>query len=202
MTATSELLQGATAPTAATPDALLALSDSHPIVLFDGVCRLCNGSVSWLIDRDRRARLRFGALQWPSVEALLATFETAPEAGVDAAAERAIDPLQSEDARGPAPHARASHQLPEGRARVPAQPDTFILVDRRRVYARSTAALRTLRAVGGVWACLYPAIIIPRVLRDLVYRLVARNRYKWFGKHDVCRVPTPALAMRFIPIGE
>ncbi len=77
-------------------------------------------------------------------------------------------------------------------------PDSIVLVEDGAVYERSTAALRIARDLGGPWSLLYVFIIIPAFVRDAVYRLVARNRYRWFGKSDACRVPTPELRARFL----
>ncbi len=77
-------------------------------------------------------------------------------------------------------------------------PDSFVLVEGGHVYERSTAALRVARNLGGVWRLLYAFIVVPAFLRDAVYKLVARNRYRWFGKSDTCRVPTPELRARFL----
>ena len=54
----------------------------------------------------------------------------------------------------------------------------------------STGVLNILKEIGGIWSVFYVFIIIPVFIRDTVYRLVAKNRYKWFGKLDACRVPT------------
>ena len=77
-------------------------------------------------------------------------------------------------------------------------PDSFVLVEEGRVYERSTAALRVARNLGGAWRLLYAFIVVPAFVRDAVYKLVARNRYRWFGKSETCRVPTPELRARFL----
>ena len=76
--------------------------------------------------------------------------------------------------------------------------DTIVLLENDRVYDRSTAALRIARRLNGPWPILYAAIVIPKFLRDAVYRFIARNRYRWFGRSENCRVPTPALKARFL----
>lgn len=65
------------------------------------------------------------------------------------------------------------------------------LLDAGRVYRRSEAALRILRRLGPPWSAAYAAMLIPAPLRDAVYDLVARNRYRLSGKNAACRVPTP-----------
>ncbi len=64
---------------------------------------------------------------------------------------------------------------------------------------RSTAALNVARDVGGVWALAFGLMIVPRFIRDAVYYLVARKRYRWFGKRDTCMLPSPELRARFLP---
>ena len=76
--------------------------------------------------------------------------------------------------------------------------DSVILIQDRKFVTRSTAALRVARQLRGPVRLLYAFIIIPAFLRDPVYDLVARKRYKWFGKREECRVPTPELKSLFI----
>jgi predicted DCC family thiol-disulfide oxidoreductase YuxK len=129
------------------------------VVLFDGVCNLCNSSVNFIIDRDRHRYFHFAALQ--------------SDAGIELLRKH-------------------------GRTPPPGDPDSIILVENGRVYERSTAALRIARKLRGAWKILYAGIIVPRPLRDVVYKWIARNRYRWFGKKDSCRMPTPELKDRFL----
>lgn len=129
-----------------------------PVVLFDGVCNLCNGAVNFIIDRDPSARFRFAALQSSQAAELLAPLGRVPEA----------------------------------------EPNSFILVEDGRLYERSTAALRVARRMGGAWRLFYAFILIPRPIRDAAYRFIAKNRYRWFGKAEACRMPTPELRARFL----
>jgi len=75
---------------------------------------------------------------------------------------------------------------------------TFVLVENNTVFTKSTAALRIVKSLSGMWPLLYVAIIIPRFLRDAIYALIARNRYKWFGKRDICWMPDSKWKDRFI----
>lgn len=82
------------------------------------------------------------------------------------------------------------------RATLPAPaPDpsgwSVILRDEAGVHERSDAVLRILARLGGVWTIASWARVVPRFARDAVYRFVARNRYRWFGKKETCRMPTP-----------
>ena len=78
------------------------------------------------------------------------------------------------------------------------EPETVMLIENGKVYTHSEAALRILRRLSGPWSWLYAGMVVPRVLRDAVYRIVARNRYRWFGRQESCMLPTPALKARFL----
>lgn len=67
-----------------------------------------------------------------------------------------------------------------------------------RVYRRSEAALRIVRHLDGPWPLLRVLRIVPRPIADRLYDWIARNRYRWFGHQESCRVPTPELAARFL----
>lgn len=135
--------------------------DARPLVLFDGVCNLCNATVNFLLDRDPEGALRFGSLQ------------------SNAAGER----LRA-----------LGHPLPAG------TPESLLFVEGGRVYRGSTAALRIARYLSPRGWRLVGALllVVPRPLRDAVYGWIARNRYAWFGRTDVCRVPSPELRRRFL----
>lgn len=70
--------------------------------------------------------------------------------------------------------------------------------DAAEVFARSDAALAILHDLGGIWRVLSWARWIPRPIRDWVYNFVARNRYRWFGRFDSCRLPSPDEAELFL----
>ncbi|MBZ5752659.1 MULTISPECIES: thiol-disulfide oxidoreductase DCC family protein [Metabacillus] len=76
--------------------------------------------------------------------------------------------------------------------------DSFVFISNDRCYQKSTAALHVCRGLGGIWRILYLLIVIPRPLRDRFYNLVAKNRYKWFGKKDQCMIPSPEVRKRFL----
>ena len=76
--------------------------------------------------------------------------------------------------------------------------DSIILIEDESAYVFSTAALRIVKGLGGLWRLLYVFIIVPTPIRDLFYRLFARNRYSLFGKKSVCMVPTPDVRARFL----
>lgn len=76
--------------------------------------------------------------------------------------------------------------------------DTLILIEGDTLYTRSTAALRIAKKLNGLWSLFYAFIIIPKFLRDPIYNLFAKNRYKMFGKKDTCRLPTPEERAKFL----
>jgi predicted DCC family thiol-disulfide oxidoreductase YuxK len=128
------------------------------LVLFDGVCNLCNGYVSFLLPRSDD-KLMFAA-------------------------------LQSEEGTA------VQSQLGSNRGNAP---DSIVLVDTDgQVYVRSDAVLKVVSSLGGVYRATSVLWIVPRVLRDVVYRIVARSRYKVFGRRDLCRIPTPDERARFL----
>ena len=127
------------------------------IILFDGVCNLCNGFVNFLIPRDAENRFQFGSLQSPKVKALLKEYQ------YDAT-----------------------------------EISTVLLLEESHLYTQSTAVLKIFRKMGGAWPLLYAFIIVPKPIRNFVYNLVARNRYRLFGRKDSCMMPTPELKARFV----
>jgi predicted DCC family thiol-disulfide oxidoreductase YuxK len=76
--------------------------------------------------------------------------------------------------------------------------DTFILIDGEIYFTKSTAALNIARKLNYPVKVLYYFIFIPKFLRDLVYSLIAKNRYKFFGRRDVCRIPTDEEKEKFL----
>jgi len=76
--------------------------------------------------------------------------------------------------------------------------DSIILVEADRAYTHSTAALKFIKHLDGIWSWAYCFIIIPRPIRDFFYKLFAKNRYRLFGKKDVCMMPTPEIKERFL----
>lgn len=130
--------------------------DNQAIILFDGVCNLCNNSVQFIIRHDKDAYFKFASLQ--------------------------------SDFGG---------RLKEAK-QIPNDVDSIILVENGKVYMQSSAILRIARHLDGAWKLAAAALIIPRPIRDLIYRYVARNRYRWFGRQDQCMLPSPDLKERFL----
>jgi predicted DCC family thiol-disulfide oxidoreductase YuxK len=127
------------------------------LILFDGVCNLCNGAVLFIIARDPLATFSFTSLQSDTGQRL-----------------------------------SAQYNLPT------ADFNSFIYIRDGRVYQKSQAALNVLKDMRGFWQLCYIFILIPSPVRDMLYDLVARYRYSWFGKKDSCMVPTLELQKRFL----
>ena len=127
------------------------------LILFDGVCNLCNTSVQFILKRDKLERFVFASLQSPAGQAYLQKFG-----------------LPATDFH------------------------SFVLVEKDKAYTRSTAALRVLKHLGGVWKIGYSLRIVPVRFRDGVYNWIARHRYQWFGQRESCWLPTPGLKKRFL----
>ena len=81
---------------------------------------------------------------------------------------------------------------------VPADIDSIILVEGHKYFYKSSAVLRVCKNLKGGWKLLYCLLIVPKPLRDYFYSIVARNRYKWFGKKDSCMLPSPEIRKRFL----
>ena len=132
------------------------MNTDKPVILFDGVCNLCNKSVRFVIKRDPQGKFRYASLQSGFGQALLKQFN-----------------------------------LPSGNF------NSFILFQDNKVYTRSTGALKMLSQLEG-WRWTRIFYIFPRVLRDAVYNMISKYRYRWFGKMDECMIPTKELQARFL----
>ncbi len=135
----------------------MSSAPAYAIVLFDGVCNLCDTSVNFIIDRDPQAYFRFASLQSPLGESLLRQY-----------------------------HLPATYL------------QSLVLLENGQRFTRSTSALRILRHLSWPWPLLAACLLIPRPLRNILYDVIAANRYRLFGTHDACRLPTPQLRERFL----
>ena len=157
---------------------------SHPILFFDGVCGLCNRFVDLMLRADRRGRYRYAPLQGETAQRLLGPRAQAPLDGPQAGDPETGDlPLGSSEADSP----------------QAGDPQSFVFLEKDKRYERSNAVLLALSGLGGTWRLISLLYVFPRPLRDFVYRIVARNRYRWFGRRDECRLPTPEERDRFLP---
>lgn len=139
------------------------------LVVFDGYCGLCNRSVRWFLRRDRRDRLRFVAFESPHVTGLLARH------GISATG----------PGSGPGPASMLVVRDPGG--------------PKEQLLDRSTGVLAMLAELPRPWPAAGAALgWIPRPLRDLGYRLIARWRYRIWGRYESCPLPTAEERGRFL----
>ncbi len=141
------------------------------IVLFDGVCNFCDSSVNFIIDHDPQGYFKFAPLQSEVGQQLASKYGFKSESAADGS-------------KGP------ENDL------VPI--DSVILVEDEKVYTHSTAALRIIKRLPGMWKLLYGFRIVPSFIRDFFYRQFAKYRYRFFGKKDQCMLPTPEVRARFL----
>lgn len=79
--------------------------------------------------------------------------------------------------------------------------NTFVMVQGGQYYTKSDAALRVFRKLDGLWVLLYVFIVVPLAWRNLVYDFIARNRYRWLRRANVCLLPAPEVKARFLANG-
>ena len=80
----------------------------------------------------------------------------------------------------------------------PVDTDSVIVIENDRAYTHSSAALRIVKRLDGIWSWAYSFVIVPKPIRDLAYRIFAKYRYRLFGKQDACMMPTPEIRARFL----
>jgi predicted DCC family thiol-disulfide oxidoreductase YuxK len=78
------------------------------------------------------------------------------------------------------------------------QNDSFVLIENGKAYMKSNAALRLYNQLPWYWKWTQLFWIFPNFIRDGVYNLIAKNRYRWFGKRDECMIPSPQMKHRFL----
>ena len=76
--------------------------------------------------------------------------------------------------------------------------DSVVLIENNEAYIHSSAALRIVRKLPGLWPTLYGFIIVPKSIRDWAYKLFAKHRYRLFGRQEQCMIPTPKIRARFL----
>ena len=133
------------------------MNPKSQILLFDGVCNLCNGLVQFIIKRDKKDRFRFAALQSAKGQALCQKLNL-PLSGFD----------------------------------------SIVYLKNGKCFLKSSAALHVLNDLGGFWRLFFGLMLLPKPIRDVLYDLVAQNRYKLFGKRAECMIPTPELKKKFL----
>jgi|SRR5215470_11148494 len=138
---------------------------SHPILLYDGVCGLCNRLNQFVLRHDPGAVFRFASLQSPFATRILTRHRANP---------KDLDTV----------YVVLNHELPN-----------------EKLLPRSDAALFVLKNLGGLWRLSgFLLQLLPRSIRDWGYNLVARNRYRLFGRFETCPLPMPEDRARFLDI--
>jgi predicted DCC family thiol-disulfide oxidoreductase YuxK len=140
--------------------------EGRALLLYDGVCALCNGVVQILMTHDGLDRFRYAPLQSGLGREMLARFDI--------------------------------HAFPDGVMLL-----TDALTPGERLYQRSDAVAAALQLLGGPWRLAGRALrVLPRALRDWGYGIVARFRYRVFGRYYTCPVPTPEQRSRLLGVYE
>ena len=132
-------------------------SSGHSLILFDGMCNLCNGFIQCILKLDKKDVFRFGLLQSDQVQKILRRYEL-KNSGLS----------------------------------------TIVLLEDERIDVESDAVLKIARNLGGSWSLVYVFIIVPKFIRDNVYRIISRHRFWLFGKLDACMKPSPEIHDKFI----
>lgn len=127
------------------------------MILFDGLCNLCNDSVQFIIKHDKLGVFKFASLQSESGKALLRKYNL-----------------------------------------LSSNIDSIVFIRDNRYYLKSTAVIYILKDLRGGWGLLFGFIVIPRFIRDFFYDLIAKTRYKLFGKKESCMLPDEKVKERFL----
>ena len=122
------------------------MEGEQPIILFDGFCNLCNGTVDFILKHDKKKQFSF-------------------------------IPLQSD-----------AGKLFVNKYRIPDDTDSVLLIKSNRVYFKSDAAIEIAGMLNFPWKLVSCAKFIPRQIHNKIYNWVAKNRYRWFGKRESCRI--------------
>ena len=137
---------------------MISIPGNKQLILFDGVCNLCNRSVQFIIRHDKKDKFLFTALQSNVGKKIIQEFN--------------IDTSKT---------------------------DSILLYSPDKgLSLRSTAALNIAKQLRFPINTLIIFIIIPNFIRNWIYDLIARNRYKWYGKMDDCMIPTPEIKAKFL----
>jgi len=129
----------------------------RPIIIFDGVCNLCEYSVKFIVKHDRQARFKFVSAQSERGKVLQRLY--------------GVDTLQD---------------------------GTVILLKNGQVYVKSDAAVEIAKDLDGLWRFLHVFKFIPKPVRDFIYSIISKNRYRWFGNKNECLLPDNNIKERFL----
>lgn len=134
-----------------------SLVKNKKIILFDGVCHLCDWMVLFVLKRNKKKDIYFAPLQSDQGAKLLEQFE-----------------------------------YPKG------FDGKIVFIENGEVFDGSTACLKIVKYLSLPWNLFQVCIIIPKVIRDSIYQIIARNRFRWFGKKDICSLPKTEDKHRFL----
>ena len=133
------------------------MNKGSTVVLFDGVCHLCDDAVRFILKREKSADLNFA-------------------------------PLQSENGKD----LLLKHGYPQ------CYLDGLVLIENNHAYDRSSACLRIAGKLKFPWNLFFLCLVIPKPIRDAFYSIIARYRYRFFGKKEVCSIPSTGDRQRFL----
>lgn len=138
---------------------------NNHIILFDGVCNLCNGFVQFVIKRDKKAIFRFASLQSESGQTILKPYLNTP---------------------------KGRKNLSSGEL------TSVVYIKDDTLFSHSEAVILIASKLGGLWKWSKLLFVFPAFFRDFVYTIIAKNRYRIFGKQDKCLLPLPELKDKFL----
>jgi len=125
------------------------MEESKPLILVDGYCNLCNGTVRFMQKRDKNSHFQFAALQSELGKKMIKKYQ------------------------------------------IPDETDSVVLILENRAFLKSDVIIKSSDFLLYPWKMIKAFTIIPKSLRDKLYDFIARNRYKWFGKKQVCEYYSP-----------
>jgi predicted DCC family thiol-disulfide oxidoreductase YuxK len=132
--------------------------EPQKIILFDGICNLCNGSVIFVLKWEKQPIFKFASIQ-----------------------------------------SEAGRELLKWCGLSSDYTEAVIFIDNGKIYLGSSAALKIGQGLKFPWSSLASlGLIVPKFIRDRIYAQIAQHRYQWFGKRDVCMIPTQNLKARFL----
>lgn len=136
-----------------------AIPKDKKLILFDGVCNLCNNSVLFVIKHDEKNKFLYAPLQSEIGKIVLDQFK--------------IDTTEI---------------------------DSILLFNPKlnQLKIKSSAALLIAKELNFPINIMSIFLILPNFLRNWIYDIIAKNRYKWFGKKETCMIPTPELQAKFL----
>jgi predicted DCC family thiol-disulfide oxidoreductase YuxK len=118
----------------------------QPVILFDGICNLCNGTIDFILKHDQKKQFRFVALQSDTGKLVIQKFK------------------------------------------IPLETDSVILINQNRTYFESEAVVEIAGMLPFPWKLGRIFRFIPKIIRNGLYNWIAKNRYRWFGKRNTCRI--------------